>query len=301
MPGRRARTILILIALPCVLALVLAAIFLLSHRTNGELIVAGQRRTYLLYVPQNYDPATPTPLVISIHGYAEWPAHQAKTSRWNDLADEVGFLVVYPSGTGFPMRWSAFGAGATAEGATTGDIAFIDALIDRLSADYTIDPERIYVNGLSNGGGMSFALACGLSDRIAAFGSVAGAHLLPWEGCRPARPVPAIVFHGTADPIVPYEGGPSRAFDLPFPNVPAWVEELARRNGCSGPPRDLPGSGAVSGVAYQGCSADVVFYTIDGGGHSWPGGVALPEAIVGTTTQDIDATRVMWAFFEQAP
>ena len=301
MPGRRARIILILIALPFVRALVLAGILQLSHRTNGELIVAGERRTYLLYVPQNYDPATPTPLVISIHGYAEWPAHQAKTSRWNELADEVGFIVVYPSGTGFPRRWTAFGARTTDEGATTGDIAFIEALIDRLAADYTIDPDRIYVNGLSNGGGMSFALACGLSDRIAAFGSVAGAHLLPWEACRPTRPVPAILFHGTADPIVPYAGGPSRAFDLPFPNVPAWADELARRNGCSGPPRDLPAGGAVSGIAYQDCTADVTFYTIAGGGHSWPGGVPLPKAIVGTTTQDIDATRVMWAFFEQVP
>jgi polyhydroxybutyrate depolymerase len=295
---RRVRIIVILIALPLVLGLVLAGAFLVSHRTNGSLISSGERRTYLLYVPESYDPATPTPLVISIHGYAEWPAHQARTSRWNDLADEVGFVVVYPSGTGFPMRWSAFGARTTTGDAPTGDVAFIAALIDRLSEEYTIDPDRIYVNGLSNGGGMSFALTCGLSDRIAAFGSVAGAHLLPWEACRPTRPVPAILFHGTEDPIVPYEGGPSRAFDLPFPNVPAWVDELARRNGCSGPPRDLPDSGVVKGIAYRDCAADVVFYTIAGGGHSWPGGVPLPEVIAGTTTQDIDATRVMWAFFE---
>jgi polyhydroxybutyrate depolymerase len=109
-----------------------------------------------------------------------------------------------------------------------------------------------------------------------------------------------MIFHGTADPIVPYQGGPSRDFDVPFPAIPDWVATLAKRNGCQDAPLDLPTSGSVSGVQYAGC-ADVVFYTITGGGHSWPGGNPLPGWIVGVTTKDIDATRTMWAFFQQHP
>lgn len=279
--------------------LVLAATFAIANRTNGSLVSSSERRRYLLYVPESLDPTQPAPLVISMHGFAEWPAHQRDISRWNALADEHGIIVVYPMGTGFPLRWRTHGAPGT-EADRAIDVAFISGLIDALASDYAIDPARIYVNGLSNGGGMSFAVACDLADRIAAFGSVSGAYMLAWDACQPSRPVPAIIFHGTADEIVPYEGGPSHAFDLPFPTIPAWVETLAQRNGCTAA-EALPTTGDVRGVACTGCAADVVFYTVDGGGHAWPGGGWMPEAIVGHITQDIDATRVMWAFFEQHP
>ena len=180
---------------------------------------------------------------------------------------------------------------------------FISDLIDRLEQQYNIDPGRIFANGLSNGGGMSFLLACRLSARINAIGSVSGAYLLPWSECQPTRPVPLIAFHGTGDPIVPYTGGRSASFNQPFPVVPDWMETYARRNGCADSPADLPAAGEVSGVRYSGCdqNADVVFYTIQGGGHSWPGGVPLPPFIVGHTTRDIDATRLMWDFFIRQP
>jgi polyhydroxybutyrate depolymerase len=182
-------------------------------------------------------------------------------------------------------------------------VAFISDLIDQLEKDYNIDPSRIYVNGLSNGGGMSALLACELSDRIAAMGSVAGAYRFSWEDCPSAGPVPAIIFHGTDDPIVPYQGGLVGDSRFTFPSVPTWIEGLALHNGCDRVPVDLPSSGEVSGVHYENCSeeADVNFYVIDGGGHSWPGGGYLPEHLVGHTTQDIDATQVMWKFFQSHP
>ncbi len=293
--------ILISIAVLAVALLLLVAItFRLVNRTNGTLISSGERRAYLLYVPESYNSQSPTPLVISIHGYAEWPGHQAQISRWNDLAEEYGFIVVYPSGTGFPLRWRTYGDPGSATDPAP-DIAFFTDLIDLLEQKYNIDPNRIYANGLSNGGGMSFVLACQLSQRIAAVGMVSGAYLYPWESCNPARPVPAVVFHGTSDEIVPYEGGSSTAFHLPFPAIPEWVDILAERNGCSGAPAVLTSSGEVNGIQYIGCAADVVFYTVTGGGHAWPGGEPLPEWIAGRTTQDIDATRVMWDFFQQHP
>ena len=141
----------------------------LLDRTNGSLVSSGEKREYLLYVPESYDPtsAQNVPLVINIHGFSQWPANQANVSQWNQLADEEGFIVVYPSGLGIPKRWRVT---RTAEDPTGVDIElqYYRDLIDKLSTEYAIDPERIYVNGLSNGGGMSLRLACSLSDRVAA-------------------------------------------------------------------------------------------------------------------------------------
>jgi polyhydroxybutyrate depolymerase len=297
---RLVRLTLAILGLAIVLILFVAVVFRLVNRTNGKLISSGERRAYLLYVPESYDPARPTPLVISIHGFAEWPAHLMDISHWNDLADEYGFIVVYPAGTGFPLRWRTYGLPGS-EYERTLDVTFFEDLIDRLAGEYNLDPDRIYANGLSNGGGMTFVLSCNLAERIAAIATVAGAFPFPRDACNPARPVPAMIFHGTADPIVPYQGGRSREIANPFPSIPEWVGILAQRNGCAETPLDLPASGAVRGIRYPNCNAEVIFYTIDGGGHTWPGGEPMPEFIVGTTTQDIDATRVIWDFFQQHP
>lgn len=296
------RFALIILGLPVILLLIAAVAFLLVNRTNGTLVSSGENRSYFLYVPDTYDPASLTPLVISMHGFAEWPAHQMQISHWNDLAEQYGFIVIYPSGTSFPLRWRTRGAPGS-DSDPMRDVAFISDLIDKLESEYNIDPARIYANGLSNGGGMAFVLSCKLSERIAAIGSVAGAYLFPWEECQPSRAVPAIVFHGTADHVVPYRGGPSRSFDISFPNISEWVDTLARRNGCSSTPQEIPATGEVGGLQFTNCTsnANVVFYTIAGGGHSWPGGEPMPEFIVGHTTQDIDATETMWDFFQEHP
>ena len=192
--------VLILVGVPLVMVLGFAALASVLNQTNGSLVSSGQKREYLLHVPPKYDRARPTALVISMHGAALWPAAQMKTSQWNTVADEQGFIVVYPSGTGFPRIFPMEGEALTA------DVRFISDLIDKLEAGYNIDRSRIYADGFSNGGGMAFALSCTLSDRIAAVGIVAGAQLLPWSWCTDSRPVPMIAFHGTADPIVPVRG-----------------------------------------------------------------------------------------------
>jgi polyhydroxybutyrate depolymerase len=279
-----------------------ATLFMHQNKTSGKIVSSGEKRTYLLYVPSTYNPDNLTPLVITLHGFTDWPAHIMKVSRWNDLAEEQGFLVVYPAGRGLPRRWRASDqSGAKRE--IRKDVTFISDLIDQLQSEFTIDPDRIYANGLSNGGGMSFALACRLADRIAAIGSVAGAHVLPWAECNPGRPVPVIAFHGDADRIVPYSGGPSSRFYNGFPPVSDWVATWAGHNGCDRSPLNLQVSEDVSAILYTSCdqNAQVVLYTIRGGGHAWPGGMAMAEWIVGKTTQDIDATRTMWDFFRQHP
>jgi polyhydroxybutyrate depolymerase len=293
------RISLILLGLAAGLVLIVAIAYTVSNRTNGTLVSSGEKRSYLLYVPASYNPSTPTPLVISIHGFAQWPAHQMYTTRWDELADQYGFIVVHPSGTGLPKRWrTSPQAGSRIDPLV--DVIFISDLIDKLESEYNIDPQRIYANGLSNGGGMSVLLACELSERIAAIGTVAGAYTFPWSECRSTRPVPAIAFHGTADPIVPYEGGVVDDGRFTFPAIPDWAAGLAQHNGCTDEPTVAPASGAVSGIRYENCAqdAEVIFYTIAGGGHSWPGGNPLPEFIAGPTSQDIDATHTMWDFFQ---
>ncbi len=271
------------------------------HRSTGEVVSGGQKRAYLLHVPKTIPSDRPMPLVICLHGFAEWPAHVMRLSHWNQLADEFGFLVVYPRGSGFPFRWRCGGSfGKQSE--QSQDVQFISDLIDQLKKEYRIDETRSYANGLSNGGGMSFLLACRLSERIAAIGGVGGAYLLPWTEYQPKRAVPAIIFHGTADPLVPYFARPSSRFNS-LPDIPLWVKTLAEHNGCQTSPLPLPERGSVTGVSYQASTnhADVVFYTVTGGGHTWPGGKAMPTAIVGKTTRDVDATRLMWKFFVEHP
>ena len=269
-------------------------------RTNGIIVSSGERRDYLLYVPDSYDPSHPTPLVFNIHGFAQWPANQMRVSGWNELADQYGFIVVYPSGTGFPLRWRVSADPENPEGPEK-EVAYFSDLIVKLTDEYNIDRSRIYANGLSNGGGMTLLLACRLSDQIAAIGSVAGAYLFDFEDCQPQRPVPAIFFHGKEDQIVPFTGGPSERYALPFPNIPDFVHSYAQKNGCDSTSTTVMNTTSITGIRYSGCSADaaVVFYTIADGGHTWPGGSPLPEWITGKTTQEIDATGLMWKFFQQ--
>jgi len=292
--------LLILLGLLAILVIAVAILFNSVNETNGEIVSSGQIRKYLLHVPDSYDPATPTPLIISLHGFIEWPAHQEQISGWSDLADEYGFIVVYPSGTGFPLRWRTF-SGLGAENGAKEDVQFISDLIEKLTQDYNLDLSRVYANGLSNGGGMSYLLACELSERITAIGGVAGAYILPGESCVPTRPVPVIAFHGTDDRIVPYEGSGTSRYESQFPSIPDWAHMWAQRNGCDLTPVELPDSGEVSGIQYSGCDrgADVIFYTVHGGGHTWPGGEPLPEFIAGHTTQDINASREMWEFYSK--
>lgn len=292
----------ILVALALVMALLAAVFYFEIYRSSGEVLTRGKKRTYLLHVPKTYQPGRPTPLVICLHGFAEWPAHLMRLSHWNQLADESGFLVVYPFGSSLPLRWNCSGRFSTLE-RTQQDVQFISDLISQLKKEYNIDESRVYANGLSNGGGMSFLLACQLSERIAAIGSVGGAYMMPWTEYKPKRPVPAMIFHGTADPIVPFHSKSSERFKIPFPDIPQWVQTLAEHNGCQTNSVMLPASGSVSGVRYPGGTnnAEVVFYTVAGGGHTWPGGKQMPAFIVGKTTKDVDATRLMWDFFKEHP
>jgi polyhydroxybutyrate depolymerase len=291
-------SVLALINLPVVLALIEGVSYHVRNRSNGSIISSGVEREYLLHVPRSYDRSRPTPLVISMHGGALWPAAQKEISQWNRVADEHGFIVVYPSGVRGhgPRAWRAGGGPGLMR-----DVRFISELIDTLRASYNIDPARIYANGLSNGGGMTFVLSCALSDRIAAVGLVAPAIFLPWSACTDPRAVPMIAFHGTADGAVRYHGGHSWVASNLFPDIPAWTQKWAERNRCDPNPTDSAVAADVTRREYMNCAggAAVVLYTVLDGGHTWPGGGPQPEWFVGTTSHSIDATDQMWSFFRE--
>ena len=232
---RRSQKAFVLVIVGLVTTAVLAALVMLFvyGETNGTLVSSCETRHYLLYVPKSYNRAAPTPLVISLHAFGLTPMWQKQISHWNELADEAGFIVVYPAGTGVPKLWRA----KLDDGGKYNidiDVAFISDLIDELQRKYTIDSKRIYVNGFSNGGGMAYGLYCRLSDRVAAIGMVAGAILLPWDKCHANQPTPVIAFHGTKDPITFYGGGYSKLFKVTFPSIQDWMSEFSRRNMCAG-------------------------------------------------------------------
>ncbi len=300
------------IALRIIFCVLLAAIGLLlvwsyfADRTNSSIVSSGLTRRYEVYVPAAYDRAKPTPLVISIHPAATWPRLQMHMSRWNQLADAYGFIVVYPAGTG--SFFGGVGPGPQVwQGGPAFDrnVKFITDLIDRLQGQYNIDTERIYVNGMSNGGTMALALGCVLPDRIAAVAAVAPAGPIPpgTEECTRSRPLPTMIFHGTADRMAPYHGGFSPVLPRPVPNMPDWIAETARYNRCqrdSGQTEFAPG---VRRIIYSECEnhADVVFFTVNGAGHTWPGGEHLAEWVAGKTSDEISASRLMWEFYQQHP
>jgi polyhydroxybutyrate depolymerase len=302
MKGRVLATVLAIIGLPVATVPFQAAHFYGHNKDNGSIYSSGVERTYLLHVPARYDPAKPTPLVLSFHGAGLWGAAQRDMSRWDEVADDEGFIVVYPSGVG--------GRGVRVWHVEPGnrsgpDNKFILELIDTLRAKYNIDTTRIYANGLSNGGGMSFGLSCALADRIAAVGLVGSAQTEPWHSCRDTTPVPMINFHGTDDRFAAYRGGTS--WVLPrgraFPSQLVWTANWAKRNRCASVSGDSVVGPDVTRRSYGHCAhdADVVLYTVAGGGHTWPGGGPHPSWFVGKMTHSIDASRIMWQFFLDHP
>jgi polyhydroxybutyrate depolymerase len=291
--------VLACVALPPLLVLVSAVSWYSENRTTGTIRTsAGETREFILHLPASYDAGKPTPLVISIHGAMNSPSVQMALSQWNRVADEHGFIVVYPAGDGGgPKVWHL--RGLETERRQAPDIVFISELIDTLAARYNIDRARVYANGLSNGGGMTFALSCTLADKIAAFGPLASAVTDVIDWCESTAPV--IAFHGTADPLAPYEGGKVFIAPMAFPSIPQWIAGWARRNGCAPGPVDSAVNADVTKREYVGCAngADTLLYTVKGAGHQWFGGMQGPEWLLGPFSRSVDASRVMWEFFRQ--
>ena len=173
-------------------------------------------RTYLVHLPASYSKDKAWPVVLVFHGGGGNGEQMAGMTGFSRKADREGFIAVYPNGSGrwqnrF-LTWNAGNCCAYAYENGIDDVGFIRALIGKLKKDYAVDERRVFATGISNGGMMSYRLACGLSDLIAAIGPVAGAQNID---CEPKRPVSVVILHGTADLYVRYKGGtPLRMVDV---------------------------------------------------------------------------------------
>ncbi len=267
---------------------------------------SGVERCYLLYAPPGFSPGEKVPVVFAMHGFAANARGFRGMTGWDDVADRETFLVVYPHGSSFPLRWNTSPAARIEE---IDDVQLISDLLEELSRMATIDPDRVYVSGFSNGGTMTDIIACELADQVTAVGMVAGKGEDDPESCNPTQPVPVIAFFGTADPLEIIHEYPLWFYRLMNvdpdekyrENLPVsvWLEGWVTRNGCDPDPKVLAAQGDASGMRYDGCLADaeIVVYRIEGGGHTWPGGSNL--SIFGKTSETLNASEVMWGFFER--
>ncbi|MCH9682702.1 MAG: hypothetical protein K0V04_14800 [Deltaproteobacteria bacterium] len=254
----------------------------------------GLDRELLVYVPPGYDHRAPMPVVLAFHGYTNTPAQQEDWSMLSQTAADEGFVLVYPRGTGALPGWNA-GDCCLGTGSRVDDVGFTAAILDWLESELCIDTQRVFATGFSNGGFLSHRLACELSDRIAAIAPVAG--VMGIDDCAPARPMPVLHMHGTSDFVVPYIGSIGLGFESVADTIAGWVD----RNGCQGDPVSSYARGDASCERYERCDAgvEVELCTIEGGGHTWPGGANIPGA--GVTSQDLSANERMWAFFMAHP
>ena len=264
-----------------------------QQNLSGTIYSGGLDRAYLIHFPPNFDSADELPLVFNLHGYTSNAAQQALYSQMNDVSDDGNFIVCYPDGIG--ESWNVGLPG----GSSADDVGFLSDLIDSLHLLYNVNLDRVYSCGMSNGGYMSYKLACELSDRIAAIASVTGSIVPSMENnCSPTRAVPVMEIHGTADPVVAYNGS---SFANPIEEVVQfWVD----KNACLDAPVTIEIPNLVTldlstaeRIEYLNCDdeAEVVFYKVENGGHTWPGAAIL----VGTTNQDFDASVEIWEFFNR--
>lgn len=257
----------------------------------------GQSRNVIIHLPPGYNAANSYPLVFNLHGYQSNAQQQMLYSGMNGTADTYNFIVAYPDGLN--NQWNSGWAGVYGSG--TDDIGFIDAFIDYMDQHFSIDLDRVYACGMSNGGYQVNRMACELSHRIAAVASVTGlmtdsTHV----HCAPQRAVPMMQVHGTADPIVPASGPPLSLSEEE--TIWYWVQE----NGCDTtanstalPDTDPNDACTAVKMVYASCAAGTENwrYIIQNGGHTWPGAISIPA--FGNTCKDFDASEHIWWFFSK--
>lgn len=233
------------------------------------LIHDGAPRGYLLHAPPTYDRAKPMALVLALHGRPSSASSIRSLTGLSDKADQAGFVVVYPEGVG--GGWTVVGAG-------TDDVSFVSALIDEVERTWGTDPDRIYVTGFSNGAQMTYRLAAALSDRLAAAAPISGA--VRSADLVPASPISLITITGTADANVDSMAGEILA---------SWSAAM----GCAAPAEQTGDIGALSVTTTRAecdAGAEIVWHSVQGMGHSWPGALTSSPAA-------LSANDIIWEFF----
>ena len=285
-----------------ILVLLLFVVFTFSsfaqQTINASITHDGIQRNYILYIPEIYDGDTAVPLILNFHGFGSNAAQQMFYGDFRDIADTEGFLLVHPEGTTF-IGNQFWNVGFPGISSTIDDVGFTETLIDELATLYAIDLDRVYATGMSNGGFMSFLLACQLSEKIAAVASVTGSMTQDtFDDCNAQRPTPVLQIHGTEDDVVLYNGN---TLSIPIPDVISyWVDH----NNCDTTPTTTtlpdidPSDGStIEHSVYEDGDNGVTteHMKVIGGGHTWPGSVLNTAG----TNQDIDASMEIWLFFSR--
>lgn len=266
--------------------------------SHGEISFAGEDRTYRLYVPTRL-PAGPVALFIGLHGGLGRGDQFAGVNRIEGLAQANGFIVVHPDGVKFAIGsggvWNGGLCCGVAAREQVDDVGFIEALIDKVASDHRIDPHRVFAFGHSNGGIMSYRLACELSQRIVGIGVFAGT--LGVDECDPSDPVSVIHIHGAADRSIPITGGsgPDSISRVDFPRPRDGFDTFAARNACPASEERVEGDTTIE--RREPCRAETAmeFVTIESAGHRWAGS-AEPRAYA-----NYDATYELVSFLLMHP
>lgn len=264
-----------------------------AGQVEATILSSGGQRDYLVIVPPGYSPDVAVPVAFMFHGAGSNKEEQLAYSAFGPIVAAGGALLVLPDALGEPPRWSPFGAEAYGL-VGVDDIVFFDHLLRRIGHDFCIDPSRVLAAGLSSGGFMAAAVGCQRSGKV---GAVAGVAATMWVAplCDQAAPVSYTYFHGTADTVVPFDGSVGTGALSAGP-IEATAAAWAAQNGCSPDPTDERVGTQVVRRTWSGCSAATTLYIVEGGGHTWPG--ADVESTVGLTTQDVDASQLIWDAFE---
>jgi polyhydroxybutyrate depolymerase len=274
----------------------------------------GLTRTFLLHVPPSYDGSADVPLVLAFHGHGGTGRGQALVTHMSDVADANGFIAAYPNGV--DHGWNDGRRRLSDARPPVDDVGFTADLITHLAADHRIDPSRVYATGFSQGGFMCFRLARDLPDLIAAIAPVSG--LLSQDladGFSSTVPVSMLMVMGTGDPLVAYGGR-----DAASPRGQKWGALLSapdtarffvRLNGCSpaGSTMTLHGAAPADDIITERTvwtggrqGTEVRLYTVNGGGHTWPGGRRYSAMrVTGPLAKDFDASAAIWEFFAAHP
>jgi polyhydroxybutyrate depolymerase len=257
---------------------------------SGSIKSGNQVRQYFFYIPEGYDGKTNLPVVFLFHGSGQTVEQVMNTTDLSKVADKKKFIIAAPVGMYPFFGMNSWNADLDPQGVN--DIEFVKDLIKEISSKVAIDKKRIYATGYSGGARMSSRLGCELPNVIAAIGPVAG--LQCDVNCTLTHSISIIAFHGTADMLNSYSPAEN--------SVSCWVE----KNGCNKTPTTRKISEDVILISYAGCkgNAEVVFYRINDGGHTWPDSPradAYEKRGMGKTNKDINASNLIWSFFEAHP
>lgn len=267
---------------------------------TDSVLVNTTYREYIVHVPPSYVPGTPMPLVIAMHGFTGAGWQLQIQSQLSVKADASGFIVVYPDGLGgIFSSWNAGACCSYAVNNSIDDIGFISTLLDTLEADYSIDTDRVYATGHSNGAMMCYRLACEMSNRIAAIAPVAGVYQVV-GACSPTRRMPVIHFHSYLDINVPVLGGNGSTIPyLYFPPADSSLTVFANEGNCSVSQDTLYDGLDYDRFQWSDCDCNYTneLYITHDGGHSWPGGNTTAGGGNPASTV-INANDLMWDFFQ---